>query len=140
MHLPEDFESSPQINIVPMIDVVFVVLTFFILSSLFLTRSEGLPVDLPSAETGEAALESHTLTLTRTLDGKLLLGNEPVNLDTLPERVRARKIGDRALLIIIQADEAVPHGEVVSIMDRLRTLENIQIAIATQPSSVISQP
>jgi biopolymer transport protein ExbD len=51
MHLPEDPETPPQINIVPMIDVIFVVLTFFILSSLFVTLSEGLPLNFPSAAT-----------------------------------------------------------------------------------------
>lgn len=138
MHLPEDPETPPQINIVPMIDVIFVVLAFFILSSLFLTRSEGLPVNLPGADTSESQLEQHSLTLSLTDTGELQLGNEPASLDTLPSQVQARRIGDRPLLIIIRADSDVPHGRVVEVMDRLRSIGGIEIAIATQ--SVISLP
>lgn len=134
MHLPEEPESSPQINIVPMIDIIFVVLVFFILSSLFLTRSEGLPVNLPGATTSESQLQQHMLTLTLTTTGELLLGNEVITLETLPTQVQARRVGDRPLLVIIRADEAIPHGRVVAVMDRLRTLADIQLGIATEPS------
>jgi biopolymer transport protein ExbD len=51
MRLPDDEETPLVINIVPMIDVIFAILTFFIVSSLFLTRSQGLDVNLPNALT-----------------------------------------------------------------------------------------
>ncbi|MBD0336704.1 MAG: biopolymer transporter ExbD, partial [Cyanobacteria bacterium Co-bin13] len=53
MRLPDEPESKPQVNIVPLVDVVFAVLAFFILSSLYFTQSEGLPINLPTAITGE---------------------------------------------------------------------------------------
>lgn len=140
MNLPEDPESSPQINIVPMIDVIFVVLTFFILSSLFLTRAEGLPVNLPSAVTSENQLEEHFLTLSLTQAGDLQLGNERVSLDALPGAIQARRVGDRPILIIIRADSELAHGRVVAVMDRLRTVEKIELAIATEDPAVSPQP
>lgn len=140
MRLPDEPESLPQINIVPMIDVIFVVLVFFILSSLFLTRAEGLPVNLPGAATSESQLKQHTLTLSLATNGTLQLGNEATTLETLPGQVQARRIGDRPLLVIIRADEAVSHGQVVAVMDRLRTLTNIQLGIATQPQRTNVQP
>lgn len=140
MHLPEEPETPPQINIVPMIDVIFVVLTFFILSSLFLTRSEGLPVNLPTAASSESQLQQHTLTLTITSGGDLQLGNEAATLDSLPEQIQARRIGDRPILLIMRADEAVAHGQVVQVMDRLRAIPNIELAIATTGQSASTQP
>lgn len=140
MHLPEDPESPSQINIVPMIDVIFVVLTFFILSSLFLNRSEGLPVNLPQAETSESQLEQHTLILTLTNAGDLQLGNESASLETLPDLIQARRIGNNSILIILQADAEVPHGRVVAVMDRLRMVSNVEMAIATQPADSVTQP
>ena len=140
MHLPDESESSPQINIVPMIDVIFVVLTFFILSSLFLTRAEGLPVTLPRAATGESQLDQHTLTVTLTASGTLQLGNAETTLESLPTQIEARRVGTQSLLIVIQADEAVPHGQVVAVMDQLRTLGNIQLGIATAPLTTSAQP
>ncbi|MDB9527549.1 biopolymer transporter ExbD [Oscillatoria sp. CS-180] len=140
MHLPEDPESSPQINIVPMIDVIFVVLTFFILSSLFLTRSEGLPVTLPQAVTSENQLRQHLLTLTLTNAGDLQLGNETATLASLPDQIQAQRVGNRPILLIIRADADVPHGQVVTVMDRLRTVPNIELAIATEGISPAFQP
>ncbi|NEQ44526.1 MAG: biopolymer transporter ExbD [Leptolyngbya sp. SIOISBB] len=140
MHLPEDPETTPQINIVPMIDVIFVVLTFFILSSLFLTRAEGLPVNLPSAATSENQLQQHTLTLTITSNGDLQLGNEAATLDSLTEQIQARQIGDRPLLMIIRADEEVAHGQVIAVMDQLRTIDNVELAIATTAENAGEQP
>ncbi len=133
MHLPEDPETQPQINIVPMIDVIFVVLTFFILSSLFLTRAEGLPVNLPGAATSENQLQQHTLTLTITSGGDLQLGNEAAALESLVEQVQARRVGNRPLLMIIRADQEVPHGQVIAVMDQLRQVPNVELAIATEP-------
>ena len=97
-----------------MIDVIFVVLTFFILSSLFLTRAEGLPGNLPSAATSENQLQQHTLTLTITSNGDLQLGNEAATLESLTEQIQARQIGDRPLLMIIRAYNEVAHGQVIS--------------------------
>ncbi len=135
MRLPEEPEASAQINIVPMIDVIFVVLIFFILASLFLQpSSEGLPVNLPEASTAEGPLP-HNLTVTLTVDGTLSLASQPVTLAQLPEAIQGRRVGTQPLLVIIQADEAVPHGQVVALMDTLRTVEGIQIGIATtQPT------
>lgn len=140
MHLPEDPETPPQINIVPMIDVIFVVLTFFILSSLFVTRSEGLPVNLPSAATSESQLEQHTLTLSLTNNGELQLGNQPATVASLPSQIQARRIGDRPILIIIRADSEVAHGRVVQVMDQLRTIDNVDLAIATESAISAPQP
>lgn len=133
MHLPEDPDSSAQINIVPMIDVIFVVLIFFMLSSLFLTRSEGLPVNLPNAATGEAQLKQHRLTITLSTTGELRLGNEITTLAALPEHIQSRRVGDRPILLVIQADESISHGKVVALMDRLRAIDNVQLGIATEP-------
>lgn len=140
MNLPEDPDASPQINIVPMIDVIFVVLTFFILSSLFLTRTEGLPVNLPSAVTSESQLEEHFLTLSLIRTGEIQLGNETVSLEALPEQIQARRVGDRPILVIIRADSELAHGQVVAVMDRLRTVENIELAIATEDPVLSPQP
>jgi biopolymer transport protein ExbD len=59
MHIPEDEgDEMPQINIVPMIDVVFALLTFFMMASLYLSRSQGLDVNLPQASTAGTQTES----------------------------------------------------------------------------------
>lgn len=130
MHLPEDPESSVQINIVPMIDVVFAVLAFFILSSLFLTRNEGLPVVLPGAETAETqALKQVVVTL--NAEGEVFVGNRAVGDEQLLEAIQTLGTLADGGLVVIRADQSVSHGRVVAVMDRLRTLSGVQLAIAT---------
>lgn len=131
MQLPEDSEVPVQINIVPMIDVVFAVLAFFILSSLFLTRSEGLPVALPGAETAETQAQKQVVvTLNET--GELSVGNRAVADEQLLEAIQTLGTVSDGGLVVIRADQSVSHGRVVAVMDRLRALPGVQLAIATE--------
>jgi biopolymer transport protein ExbD len=131
MHLPEDEETRLTINIVPMIDVVFAILAFFILSTLYLTRAEGLPVDLPQAATATSQ-DQATLTLTITAEGRLYLDQDAVSLDTLAAEVKARLAPGQAALVTIKADRQTSHGQVVAAMDRLRVIPGLRLGIATQ--------
>ena len=133
MRLPDEPESSPQINIVPMIDVVFAVLAFFLVSSLYLSRNEGLTVSLPGAQTGTVQPQL-SIVVTVAVSGALAVGGQPVSDDQLLGVVQAQLPATVGNVVIIQADQAVPHGRVVAVMDQLRTLEGVQLAIATQSS------
>ncbi len=131
MRLPNDPDPPLSINIVPMIDVIFAILTFFIMSTLFLTRSEGLPVNLPKAATAETQAQA-PLVVTITKQGNLTLNRQPLPLDALEAQVRALALLDKAPIVVINADEAVTHGKVVAVMDRLRSIDGVRLAIATQ--------
>lgn len=132
MRLPEEPDRPFQINIVPMVDVIFAILTFFIMSTLFLSRSEGLPVNLPQASTGEQQQAQRPLVVTIDRQGKLALNQEAIQLDALVAQVRALAITGKQPFVVINADAAVSHGKVVAVMDRLRRIEGVQMAIATQ--------
>lgn len=135
MNVPnDDRDSLPEINLTPMIDVVFAILTFFILASLFLTRSEGLPVNLPGAKTATRQNQTQSkLTVTIDQQGKVLLDRQPVQVKELVTRVQALRRNKPELLVIINADRAVEHGQVITVMDELRTLQGVKLGIATQP-------
>ena len=121
-------EDTFEINILPMIDVIFSILAFFIISSLFLTRSQGLPVDLPTAQTAEP--ESVQLDITIEADGKMFLDRQPIVLENLKGALTERIQPDSESLVIINADEKVEHGTVVKVMDRLRQVPGARMAIA----------
>ena len=131
MRLPEEPDLPPQINIVPMIDVIFAILTFFILSSLFLTRLEGLPVNLPKAGTGEQQA-AEPLTVTVDAKGNISLNRKSTNLDKLTQQMREFVVANGEQLVVVNADEKVSHGKVVAIMDRLRQIKGVKLAIATE--------
>ena len=130
MQLPPDEDSRLTINIVPMIDVVFAVLAFFILSTLYLTRAEGLPVSLPRATTAES--QSASLTLTITAQGNLFLGQQPVTLAALYDEVQALIEPGQTAMVTVRADEETPHGQVVAAMDRIRNIDGVRLGIATK--------
>ncbi len=131
MRLPDDPEPPFQINIVPMIDVIFAILTFFIMSTLFLSRSEGLPVNLPTAGTSEQQpQEEQVVTIDKS--GNLSYNKTPMDLAAIETQVQATAATGKQPLVVVNADEAVSHGKVVQVMDRLRAIEGVRLAIATQ--------
>lgn len=131
MRLPEEPELPLQINIVPLIDVMFALLTFFIISSLYLTRSAGLPVNLPKAATSQSQLQSTQVTVTLDKQGNLALNRQPIHLESLETQVRTL-VGDKEqMLVVLNADNQVSHGQVVAVMDRLRQVRGVRLAIGT---------
>ncbi|MEM1168900.1 MAG: biopolymer transporter ExbD [Cyanobacteria bacterium P01_H01_bin.35] len=129
--IDDDLDVAPQINILPMIDVIFSILAFFIISTLFLTRSEGLPVDLPKAATSQL---QRTEQITVTIDevGKVFLNKELIEVDALEKAVRQLVLPNQKSIVTIKADEDVDHGDVVAVMDKLRKIDEVKLAIATK--------
>lgn len=131
MYVPEEPEEEFELNIIPMIDVIFAILTFFIISSLFLTRSESLPVNLPKADSAEVQ-EQTRLTVTVEASGELALNREAIALENLQSGVRELMDSAQESVIVINADEAVEHGRVIAVMDELRAIEGAALGIATE--------
>lgn len=131
MYFPEESEEEFELNIVPMIDVIFAILTFFIISSLFLTRSESLPVNLPKAASAEVQ-ERTRITVTVEEAGDIALNREAIDLEALQSSVRDLMDETQESVIVINADEAVSHGRVIAVMDELREIEGATLGIATE--------
>ena len=131
MRLSDEPELPLQINIVPLMDVILALLTFFIMSTLFLTRSEGLPVNLPKATTAQTQ-QSTKITVTIDPQGKISLNRQPIQINALEAQVRQLVGRNQQALVIVNADEQVNHGQVITVMDRVRRIEGAKLAIATQ--------
>lgn len=131
--LSEEPDIPAQINIVPLIDVVFSLLTFFILSSLFLSNSEGLPVNLPEAVTGQQSqVESQQpITITINVEEQVSLNNQPTTVEALTEQLRALVGNNQNVLVVVNADEKVSIGAAVAVMDKVRQIRGAKLAIAT---------
>ncbi|NJO77347.1 MAG: biopolymer transporter ExbD [Cyanobacteria bacterium RM1_2_2] len=132
MHVPEDeADESPEINIVPMIDVVFALLTFFIMASLSLTRAQGLDVNLPEASTAGTQTESE-INVTIDPQGDILLNQQPITVETLPAAVESIKGDSPTAFVVISGDVEVNYGRVIAVMDELRAIDGVKIGVATQ--------
>ncbi|MFS8860395.1 ExbD/TolR family protein [Synechococcus sp. B60.1] len=135
MRIPEENFRPAEINIVPLIDVIFSILVFFVIASLVLTRSEALEVNLPEASTAEARRQPD-VTVSITAEGQIAVNQEKIaDLSALlpaVERILAEKPAEGRRLVVINADLALSHGKVVEVMDTLQRLPNVSLAIAAR--------
>jgi biopolymer transport protein ExbD len=133
MRVPRQASSKARIEIIPMIDVIFFLLVFFMISTLSMTVNRGLPVNLPTAATSQKEV-GETMALTLTQDGGLFLNREPIVQQDLGQRVKAALAANAQLTVIINADGQVQHSSVVDILDELRVAGVSRLAIAVKPA------
>jgi biopolymer transport protein ExbD len=131
MRLPTESDRTPDINVVALVDVLFAILTFFIITSLSLAHYEGLPVNLPIAGTGKSQ-EQTKIVVSINSQGAIALNSQPADLLTLVSQIQTLITKNGQTLVIINADERVEHGRVVAIMDRVRQIQGVKLAIATK--------
>jgi biopolymer transport protein ExbD len=129
--LTEENDRPAEISVVPLIDVLFSLLTFFILSTLFLVRSEGLSVNLPKATTSKAQASSRA-TVTIDKEGRTYLNKSPIQVDALANTIQTQINPGQELVVVLNADGAVTHSHVIEVMDQLRQVPGAKLAIATQ--------
>ena len=106
-------------NMTPMIDVVFQLIIFFLLSSHLARQETQLPLPLPAADSGQAASddEQPRLTVNVLADGTLLVANRPLAADELAQHLSQRRTAHRdALQVRIRADRSVPYAHVEPVM------------------------
>jgi biopolymer transport protein ExbD len=125
--------EKARIEIIPMIDVIFFLLVFFMVSTLSMTINHGLPVNLPKAASSQKDLrESFNITVAQ--DGTLFLNKEPTTLSELGQRVKTGLEQEPELVVIINADDQALHGAIVAVMDEVRLAGVSRLAIAVRPN------
>ena len=104
-----------EINIVPMVDVILVVLIIFMVTAPMIMKP-SININLPKAATGEATVPSK-LNITLTVDGKINLDGKIVD-DTEVQKLALEEVKKNPeIQAIIAADKDVPHGRVISVLD-----------------------
>ncbi len=109
---------AAAINIAPLVDVVFLLVIFFAVSTTFL-ETAGLKLELPSSSS-TAPREERELTVLLGEDGALSFDGEIVDRDELGVRLRAALERNERKLVVLRADRGARHGEVVGVMDVIR--------------------
>jgi biopolymer transport protein ExbD len=129
-----ELAAPAHINVVPLLDVLFSVLTFFIMSSLLLTKLETLPVSLPKAKNSQSQITSKA-SLTINSQGELFLNRQPIQASQMVEAIRQLQQPDQPLTIVLNADHTINYGNAVEVLDQIRQVPGVKVAIATrQPS------
>tara|TARA_Y100001978_G_scaffold154325_1_gene139738 strand:+ start:3950 stop:4351 length:402 start_codon:yes stop_codon:yes gene_type:complete len=124
-------DENIQINILPMIDIIFVILSFFIVSSLYLVKLETIPVNLPSAETSN--IEKNSLIIvTLNLNNKIFVDDKFIDISILENEIRTKLKSSKNKKVVLRADKGINYGAVILILDVLRKIDNIKIAVSTE--------
>jgi biopolymer transport protein ExbD/biopolymer transport protein TolR len=125
-HIPE----SPRVDLTPMIDVVFLLLIFFMISTTFIEKP-GLKIDLPESTAQQLEQQDQELQVYLTAEGDIFLDREPVSLAELAERMAALEALTAKMTFMLMADKDALHGKVIQLMDLAKTAGFEKLAIAT---------
>ena len=131
MYFKEDNKSENQINILPMIDIIFAILSFFIISSLFLTRIDSIKVNLPKSSTSVREKNKPQI-ITIDNNEKIYFNSNEISLKNISALIRKNIVNLEEPLVILRADTSVKYGLIVNLLDELRKIENLKIGISTE--------
>ena len=125
-------EKDIQINILPMIDIIFVILSFFIISSLYLVKLESIPLDLPKAETSKNELNDPII-VSMDIEGKIYINKNYSDKKSFEFDLKKLISKKDKNFILIRADKEIRYGEFIYVLDILRKYKNLKIAVSTEP-------
>jgi biopolymer transport protein ExbD len=128
-------DDSPQIDLVPLIDVVLCLIVFFVVTTTFDTRSV-LKLELPRAAGDPAQAQADTLDLLVNAEGRYFVGDREAlrsDVDTLKRTIVEVAGGDRERNVLLRADARTPHQAVVTALDALGQLGYTHVTIGTAP-------
>ena len=130
MYFKDNNESENSINILPMIDIIFAILSFFIISSLYLTKIDSIKVNLPKSSTAVRDQNKPQI-ITVDTNEKIYFNSNEISLKDISTLIRTNIENIEEPIVILRADTSVKHGLIVSLLDELRKIENLKIGIST---------
>lgn len=116
-------DLAPRVEIMPLIDVIFLLLTFFIYSLIVMVRAEVLPVALTTLSTGGQATQTKVHAITIDHDGRLFLNRKPISDDELSRRLlsMAQQPQRPSLYLAMEAQGSTDRGPVlINLIERVR--------------------
>lgn len=126
----DDGDLYDEINVVPMLDLAYVLLVIFII--LTTATVQGITVNLPKASAAPSLAQPKTKAITITADGTIFLDTYPVSLNELEGLLRQYRAADPNLPVIVKADATIQYQRVVDVLDLIGRLEITQLGLVTQ--------
>ncbi|MBA2132816.1 ExbD/TolR family protein [Capillibacterium thermochitinicola] len=128
------FQRKPKVarlDIVPMIDIMFYLVLFFMVFTTFRTSISGIPLELPSSSQA-VVLEEQRVMVTIDRQEKVYYGDEEISLAKLTERLTPLVAVNPNLLVVINADTRVTYGRLIAVMDAITEAGVAQPALAVE--------
>jgi biopolymer transport protein ExbD len=126
----QSLSSLSEINITPLLDLAFVLLIIFMITTPLLENSMNLVI--PSSGEKNPAISSEVQTISLDRNGALQLNNQPVDLDSLGLQLSELKQRNREVTVVIRPDRALPVQKLVNVMDALQHAQITRVGVATK--------
>lgn len=132
MKIPRSDRKKARMEMIPLIDVTFQLLSFFIYVSLFMALQRGIPLKLPQADT---ALQERAQALEVSLDaqGAIFLEGEQVSLEILGGKLQALASSRDTDRVILRGDRAVSYEKIMEVLDKIRSSGLSRVSLEAQP-------
>lgn len=124
-------ENQPQLMIIPMIDIIFFLLVFFMMSTLYMVEQHTVPVNLPQAASAQQD-KPQSIAITVLETGKIMFDQEEVPLELLKKRVGLELAKQSDIVFILRGDKTVPYGQVVTVLDELKQSGARRVSVAVE--------
>ena len=125
-----------RIEIIPLIDIIFFLLATFVMVSLSMVKSKGVPVNLPGASSGEAQNRDEFTTITVTSENALLFNKQPIAAVDLARALQKLKAENGDPKIFINGDEDSRLGMTILVLDEARKCGITRVSFETKPKLV----
>ena len=123
--------GKPEVVIIPMIDIMFFLLVFFIMSTLYMVNVKTVDVNLPKAQSAQTQLNVTYLVTVRK-DGSLWLEDQPIDADTLVKQARMESQKNPRFAVVVRADGDMNYSGVMELLDRFRQAGITRFGLAAQ--------
>jgi biopolymer transport protein ExbD len=129
-----------RIEIIPLIDIMFFLLATFLMVSLSMIRNLGLPVNLPLAATSTPQDQKDFAVISITEQGEIYYNKEKIEADQLRPYLESLRQTYSEPRVFINGDERVDFGRIVTVLDQVRQVGIIRVAIQTKKEPVAPKP
>lgn len=127
--------EMPHLDLVPLMDVILTVLTFFVLSSLALTRQQAVDINLPGTSAGATQQKTpDPLVVGLNQQGQVLLANQPANEAQLTQQMESYLAKNPKGAVILKADRNLPYEEVVQVLGQMRNVGGDRVSLGVDQS------
>jgi len=130
MKISDKPKRKVQINITSLIDVLFILLIFFLVTSTFLEQP-GMKLELPKAKSANVE-KVENMVVYIDADHQIFLNDKPVAIDRLEEQLKELITENEDPTLVLRADKSVPHGLVVTAMDLAKQVGFKRLVVATE--------
>lgn len=129
--------NKPEVMIIPMIDIMFFLLVFFMLSTLYMVDLKTIPVNMPKVENAQTQTNVNYL-VTMKSDGSLYLEDQPIDEETLIQNTKVQFSQNPNFAVVIRADKNIDYGKIMALLDKLKGAGITKFGLATDTMTVSS--